>query len=159
MQSLGCINGVVPWRQARKFFYWRLRRRLAEGSLVRRLIKAAPQMLFAHATTLLRSWFLQILASVGEGGPALSGPGPAAALWADDMRVLRWLVDHRDVIEANVAALRRESIAEQVLALGSEDPGAAVTGVLALIARLPTDRREAAIASLRRGIIFGASSL
>jgi len=75
------------------------------------------------------------------------------------MRVLRWLVDHRDVIEANVAALRRESIAEQVLTLGSEDPGAAVTGVLALIARLPTDRREAAIASLRRGIIFGASSL
>jgi hypothetical protein len=71
------------------------------------------------------------------------------ALWRDDKRVLRWLADHRAGVEANVAALRRESIAEQVLALGSEDPSAVVTGVLALLARLPQERREAAVASLR----------
>ena len=188
MLSVGCINGVVPWRQARTYFYWRLRRRLAEGALVQRLISVAPQLGFSHASTLLRSWFFQLLAATGEGrgvgGRALlpsstrpqsgtegasssalgeyddeSAAAKEALLWKDDVRVLRFLSDNRDVLEANVASLRKESIAEQVLSLGAEDAGAVVTGVLALIARLPPDRREATIAGLRRGIIFGGQSL
>lgn len=183
MLSVGCINGVVPWKQARTYFYWRLRRRLAESAIVQRLISVAPQLGFSHASTLLRSWFFQLLASTGEGrgvgGRALvstsSRPQPSqdgqssvleeyddesaavkeAQLWKDDVRVLRFLSDNRDVLEANVASLRKESIAEQVLSLGAEDAGAVVTGVLALIARLPPDRREATVAGLRRGIIFG----
>lgn len=28
MQAKGCINGVIPWIESRRFFYWRVRRRL-----------------------------------------------------------------------------------------------------------------------------------
>ena len=77
------------------------------------------------------------------------------AMWKDDVRVLRWLADTRDSLEGRALALRKESIAEQVLALGEEDPSAAVAGVVALLHRLAPDRREAVIASLRREVLFG----
>lgn len=157
MQAKGTINGVVPWRRARAFFYWRLRRKLAENSLVQRLIAAAPQMGFGHATTLLKSWYFQALAA--EGHTRIAGEVAEAAFWKDDVRVLRWLADHRDTIEARAMALRKESVAEQVLSLGLEDASAVVTGVLALVSRLPLDRREAVLGQLRRGVIFSSSSL
>jgi acetyl-CoA carboxylase/biotin carboxylase 1 len=153
MQAKGTIDGVVPWRRARAFFYWRLRRKVSEKSLVSRLITAAPQLEHAHASTLLRNWYVQALAA--EGARVADNEAAEYIAWRDDVRVLRWLADHRDTIEARAIALRKESVAEQVLALGLEDSGAVVTGVLALLARLAPDRREAAIASLRRGIIFG----
>ena len=44
MVAKGVISGIVPLRRARAFFYWRLRRRLAELALARRLVAAAPQV-------------------------------------------------------------------------------------------------------------------
>jgi hypothetical protein len=38
MIEVGCVEGVVPWRESRRFFYWRLRRKVEEASLKRRLI-------------------------------------------------------------------------------------------------------------------------
>ena len=31
------VKKVVPWRDSRRFFYWRLRRRLAEAAAVKQL--------------------------------------------------------------------------------------------------------------------------
>jgi hypothetical protein len=86
-------------------------------------------------------------------------PAAETQLWSDDVRVLRWLADTRDVLEARALSLRKESIAEQVFSLGLEDPSAAVTGVVGLLHRLPPDRREAVIATLRRELLFGAHSV
>jgi len=106
-----------------------------------------------HAATLLRGWFLDALA--GEGVRVVRTEAGAGALWRDDMAVLRWLADNAEELSARVAALRRESISETVLGLGLEDPTAVVNGVLALLSRLPLDRKEGALGVLRRGLIFG----
>jgi len=149
MLAKGAIHGVVPWRHARRFFYWRLRRRLTEGSLARRMCVAASQLSNQHAKTLLKSWYLSSLA--GEGVRVTE----EAAEWKDDVRVLRWLADSSHVIAQRINALRRESISETVLSLGKEDYTAVVTGVLALLSRLPDPEREGALGALRRGLIFG----
>lgn len=39
----GCIDEVVPWKQARQFFYWRLALRLEEMPYIRELEKLAEQ--------------------------------------------------------------------------------------------------------------------
>jgi hypothetical protein len=33
----GVLAGVVPWREARRFFAWRLKRRLTEEGLIRHI--------------------------------------------------------------------------------------------------------------------------
>ena len=146
----------------------------------RRLVAAAAQLDFRAAVALLRSWHCenaqaaQAAAAQRRGGASSSSSGSSgssgggrlvgslapgtpleAALWADDVAVLRWLTDNRDVLESRALLLHRESIAARVLELGSEDPYAVVAGVLALLQRLPPEQREAAAASLRRGVIFG----
>eukprot|EP00474_Spongospora_subterranea_P005797 CRZ06255.1 hypothetical protein [Spongospora subterranea] len=35
MLAVKAINGVIPWHESRRFFYWRIRRRLLESSLIR----------------------------------------------------------------------------------------------------------------------------
>jgi len=44
----------------------------------------------------------------------------------------------------------------QIVSYGSEDPGAVVRGVLAMIDNLPADAREAVVGSLKRGVIFAS---
>lgn len=44
MLAKGVIRKVVPWRSARRHFYWRLRRRLAEMPLQRRAEARAPAL-------------------------------------------------------------------------------------------------------------------
>ena len=155
MLAKGVINGVVPWRRAREFFYWRLRRRLTEGSLCRRMCSAAPQITPANATTLLRTWYLSSLASQGV---RVAGEALESLLWKEDKRVLQWLAENTDFLTGRISSLRRESIAETVLSLGKEDFSAVVSGVLAMLARLPSLERESALGSLRRGLIFGDSA-
>ncbi|KAA0173957.1 hypothetical protein FNF27_04518 [Cafeteria roenbergensis] len=146
MMAKGVIRNAVPWERARPFFYWRLRRRLAEFALRGRITAAAPQLSFAAAGHLLRSWHDSTATSRGSTG---------TGLWDQDLRVLQWLADSRDTLEARVAALRRDSIADRVLELGTTDSGAAIDGILALINRLPVDQREAVVGRLRREVLFG----
>jgi acetyl-CoA carboxylase/biotin carboxylase 1 len=44
MAAVGVIRRAVPWAEARSFFYWRLRRRLAEFHL-RKEVRSARECL------------------------------------------------------------------------------------------------------------------
>lgn len=65
MLATRTIDGIVPWRSARSFFYWRLRRRLLEASLVddigRKGLEELTQRFDDDATDveLLRSVFVE----------------------------------------------------------------------------------------------------
>jgi acetyl-CoA carboxylase carboxyltransferase component/biotin carboxyl carrier protein len=172
MLAVGAINGVVPWHRARSFFYWRLRRLLSEHALVARVRSVAAHLSFADARALLQQWFGErgiahaghtpVVAAPGSVVPGGMPTGPAAAgadAWRDDQAVLRWLSEHRDGIETRLHWLRREAAMARVVDMGMEDTAAVIAGVLALLPRLPADRREAAVAALRRGVLFGPTPL
>lgn len=190
MLAKGVIHGVVPWAAARSFFYWRIRRLLAEKSTIRRLLAAAPQMTTGEAGRMLQSWFYGSISGVMQstlqqprshtaGGPIWGAPStsistmPLAAspvssatptlgrhedAWRDDKLVLRWLAETRGHLEERIYWLRRENIRSHVLSYGLEDPTAVISGVLEMLPRLTPDHREAVVAALRRGVIFGAGA-
>jgi len=77
MTSTGVVKKEVPWESARSFFYWRLRRRLAEFDIHRR-IKAIKNDIEVHqASCLLRLWFIEM--------------GGLEENWDNDKEVLDWL--------------------------------------------------------------------
>eukprot|EP01138_Halocafeteria_seosinensis_P000421 gb/GECG01000434.1/.p1 GENE.gb/GECG01000434.1/~~gb/GECG01000434.1/.p1 ORF type:complete len:2813 (+),score=333.03 gb/GECG01000434.1/:1-8439(+) len=149
MHSKGVIRDIIPWERARSFFYWRLRRRMAEFALNDRLLRAAPQLKSHQATDIIKMWFSQHIMSTG---------GNASALWENDTSVLRWLANSRDVLEMRARELQRESVSEQVLELGTQDPYAVVSGILAMLQHLPADKKEATLGALRRAVLFDDSS-
>jgi acetyl-CoA carboxylase/biotin carboxylase 1 len=53
------INGTVPWRRARSFFYWRLRRRLAEFALRKHVLSQIADKTKDQCGSLIKQWFLE----------------------------------------------------------------------------------------------------
>ena len=122
---------------------------MAELALNDRLLRAAPQLKRHQATDIIKMWFSQHVMSTGEN---------ASALWENDSSVLRWMTNSRDVLEMRARELQRESVSEQVLELGTQDPYAVVSGILAMLQHLPADKKEATLGALRRAVLFDDSS-
>jgi acetyl-CoA carboxylase/biotin carboxylase 1 len=108
MKAVGVINREVEWREARSFFYWRLRRKLAEFDLRRQLIQAAevgrgvaaPTPLQATAT--IKKWFLD-----GNNG--------GEDLWDDDRRVLAWMAESYSELEQKILLFTKEIVVQEVI--------------------------------------------
>jgi len=153
MMAKGVIRGVVPWARSRGYFYWRLRRRLAQASVLQQLVSSSEGMGQDGALAAVRGWYLSTMSSEGM---AVGAPSVADSLWNDDLRVLRWLAVHRESIQGRALVMRRESVLDRVVALGREDPMAVVSGVLALVHALPAEQRNAVVGALRRGVVFAS---
>jgi len=105
MQAKGVIRNVVPWAEARPYFYWRVRRRLAQDALVKQLKEADSSLEHAAGVALLQSW--------------------CEADWDDDEAVLKWLESNSDAIAAKTAAFTTaavgKTVAELLEGLSDED--------------------------------------
>jgi len=108
MKAVGVIEKEVEWRQARSFFYWRLRRKLAEFDLRKQLIQAAkvgrgveaPTPFEASAT--IEKWFME-------------SPGSTKEDWQDDKKVLAWMADHHAELEKKILSYTKECVVQEVL--------------------------------------------
>jgi len=163
MKAKGVISEVVPWKRSRSYFYWRLRRRLGEMNLIRKLQaasitpdKPSSGLSSKESIKLMQSWFVR----ARESG-LLRGVAPSASesvsTWDDDRAVLAWMKDEHDNILRNVKEIREKSVRSAVLELGREDPGSVVKGMLDLIEQLDQRQKEAVVKMLRRGVIFGGT--
>lgn len=100
MKAVGVIRQEVEWKTARSFFYWRLRRKLAEFDLRRKIIDAAqvgrairtPTPL--EALDMIRQWFM-------------ATPGMTNAKWEDDMIMLHWMGQNHQMLETRWLHLHR----------------------------------------------------
>lgn len=79
--AAGAIQGILDWRNSRRFFYQRLRRRQWEFSVLRRLRRVAPGVTLKAALQRLQEWC---------GGVQ------------DDAALAQWCEEHAAVIEERV---------------------------------------------------------
>jgi len=108
MKAVGVIQKEVEWQEARSFFYWRLRRKLAEFDLRKQLIEAAsvgrgikaPTPLEASAT--IRQWFEESRNSSRQS-------------WDDDMAVLSWMSEHYSDLEQKIVTYTKDIVVAEVL--------------------------------------------
>jgi acetyl-CoA carboxylase/biotin carboxylase 1 len=108
MKAVGVIEREVEWRQARSFFYWRLRRKLAEFDLRKQLIQAAavgrgveaPTPVEASAT--IEQWFVETSGMTKED-------------WQNDKKVLSWMADCHAELEKKVLSYTKECVVQEVL--------------------------------------------
>lgn len=70
MLAKGCINRIVPWREAREFFYWRLKRLVAEDMFVKKILNSQDSITPGQAKQMLRRWFVE-----DKGTPEVSLTG------------------------------------------------------------------------------------
>lgn len=107
MKAVGVIEREVEWSQARSFFYWRLRRKLAEFDLRKQLIQAAevgrgvkaPSPV--EASAMVQQWFME-------------SPGMTEESWKDDKKVLMWMADKHSELQQKVLSFTKECVTQEV---------------------------------------------
>lgn len=151
MKAKNAIREVVPWKSCRTYFYWRLRRRLAQLNIRRQIMKASGDSTSSVADSTLKSWF-----EISVQNSKHSSASPQA--WEDDRLVYDWLSSETNTISRKLAEVNETRISQQVTSLGLENSRAAVQGILSLISKLDDAEGQEVITALRRGSIFPRSS-
>lgn len=141
MHAKGAIRQPLRWQNARRFFYWRLRRRLNEEYIIKRLAHAAaPHSAPTAPDASTRARSLEML-KAWSGIPKFSD---------DDMSVAVWYEENRKEVHQKVEALKREGVAMEVASLLRKDREGGLRGVVQMLATLPTSEKEEVLKALAR---------
>jgi len=138
MQAKGCIQGSVPWAQARQFIYSRLLRRMRECRWVKRieavLAETAPRV--SAGASAPEHW-RKAQALLNEWVRAAAG-GDADKVLSDDAAWSSWFAaaGHESKIDASFAAFKRERLVGRMKALLTADASGSDAGVVAGLAGL-----------------------
>ena len=134
MSAKNTIRLPLVWKEARRFFYWRLRRRLNEESIVKKMLSAStrgPAMSRARALDTLRAW---------------TG---VANFEKDDRGVAQWIEGNAAEVMKKIDGIVTEGVAVDVasLLLGNKEGG--LRGVKQVLEKLPVEEREGVLKFLR----------
>lgn len=126
MEAVGVIRQQVDWETSRGFFYWRLRRKLAEFDLRKKIIEAAevgrgvktPTAL--EASDLIKRWFL-------------ATPGMTEAKWEDDKAMLTWMGENYQLLEQKVISYTKECVVQEVVQVMTQGGNTAKIGTMGIV--------------------------
>ncbi|KAA8495577.1 Acetyl-CoA carboxylase [Porphyridium purpureum] len=134
MLAMRAIRRVVPWAQARDFFYWRLQRRLAEYRIEAQCLDANPTLSLSDVRALMRRW-AEMAEEVED--------------YEDDRAVFEWIEDSEEAMNKRVEKLRQEYIANQTCNLGQTSVDGFLDGVEELLRSMDKSQRQYFIRSLQ----------
>ena len=134
MKAKDVIRQPLQWPQARRFFYWRLRRRLNEEYVLKRMAVAQSQELVSRGANLktLEAW---------------SG---VAKFGSDDMSVAMWYEENRKTIHDKIEALKTDAVAFDVASLLRSNKNGGLKGVAQVLSMLPVQEKEEVLAWLKK---------
>ncbi|KAI4141851.1 MAG: hypothetical protein L6R39_005161 [Caloplaca ligustica] len=126
MQAKDTIRHPLSWKNARRFFYWRLRRRLNEESILKKMagVSIRGPTARAHNIRTLQAW---------------TG---IANFEQDDRAVACWYEENKKEVHTKVEVLRSEGIASDVASLMRSNKAGGLAGVKEVLSMLPVEERE-----------------
>lgn len=130
MLAKGTIKQILEWKEARRYFFWRIRRRLDEEYLLKRVEDALPNSNRLERVARLKSWCTSHVDL------------------EDDKAVAEWLEANQDKIFEKVSHLRKDMSVQTMLTLLRQNKDAAVKTVTEALKSLSSAEREAVMKSL-----------
>lgn len=124
MKAKGVIRQQVTWADSRVFFFWRLKRRLAEFEIANRIMKY-------DSTITSKTQAIQVLETWVSKGQELS------LVEMNDADAVNWLQNNRTFVDKNVMSLKYSTISndlvsqlQNVLAGAEEEDGGMIQQAL-----------------------------
>nr|POF07007.1 acetyl-coa carboxylase [Quercus suber] len=126
MKAKDTIRMGLKWKNARRFFYWRLRRRLNEEHVLKRLATVQSKELVSRATSLktIEAW------------------SQLPNFFTDDMAVALWYEENRKIVHEKIETIKTEAIAYDVAALMRSNKQGGLKGVATVLGMLPVSEKE-----------------
>ncbi len=129
MQAKGTIRQPLRWREARRFFYWRVRRRLNEEQLMKRMNVSSAKGLTSRESNLetLRLW---------SGMPNFDH---------DDRAVATWYEENRKEVHSKLEKRKQDGVAYDVATLLRSNREGGLKGVAQVLSMLPVAEKESVL--------------
>ena len=127
MEAKGTIRHPLQWKNARRFFYWRLRRRLNEESILKKMVTYSTRGLAPTREQNLVT--LQAWTGIHE-------------FEKDDRSVAMWYEENRKAVHAKMESLKSEGVASDVAALLRGNKEGGLKGIRQVLSMLPMDEKE-----------------
>lgn len=126
MKAKDTIRMPLQWGQARRFFYWRLRRRLNEEYVLKRMAAAQSKELASRGGSLelLKAW---------------SG---IVGFDKNDQEVAIWYEENRKLVSEKLEQQKTEAIAYDVASLMRSHKQGGLKGVAQVLGMLPVAEKE-----------------
>ena len=133
MQAKNTIRHPLQWKNARRFFYWRVRRRLNEESLIKKMANTSTKDPKSRANSLrsLRAW-----TGIDD-------------FEHDDRAVATWYEENRKYVHAKLEGLKSEGVAFDIAALLSTNKEGGMKGLKQFLSTMPVSEREEAFKFLK----------
>ncbi|KAF2858960.1 acetyl-CoA carboxylase acc1 [Piedraia hortae CBS 480.64] len=126
MKAKNVIRSPLSWAQSRRFFYWRLRRRLNEEQVLKRMASSQSEEIQDRSEDLAR---LAVWSGIGKFD-------------SDDRAVATWYEDHRKTIADKIEEMKSEKVAYDVASLLRSDKQGGLNGVAQVLRMLPVEEKE-----------------
>ena len=129
MKAKGVIRKELEWRDSRRFFYWRLRRRLNEQTIAREIRKVLGQdaISYTDAITRLKTWFFE----------------QGKANWDDDDReVATWLEREGKAIHAKIEVMEKEQVTKTLMSILKMNKSALLDGMGKVFQSLSPEEKD-----------------
>lgn len=128
MHAKGAIRQPLEWQHARRFFYWRLRRRLNEELFLKKMANADKGSIRAENLERLKSLVVD--------------DENVTVFEENDRLVATWYEDNMKDVLAKIEGLRQDGVAAQVATLIAENGKSALKGVALALAKFGEKERE-----------------
>jgi acetyl-CoA carboxylase/biotin carboxylase 1 len=124
MLAKGVVRAALKWEGARRFFYWRLRRRLAEDRLLDQLDEAEPSKTRKQHREQIKAW---------SGVEGYKGA---------DREVAEWIEKNGKDVEERVRAAGREQVRWAVGEMWERDEEGVIRALRERLGVVPVEERE-----------------
>ena len=134
MEAKDTIRMPLQWAHSRRFFYWRLRRKLNEEYILKRMATASSKEVTNRDADMerLKSW---------SGVPNFE---------TDDMSVANWYEENRKDVTSRIEALKTDGVAYDVAALMRSSKEGGLKGVAQMLGMLPVEEKESILKRLAK---------
>ncbi|KAK7208072.1 acetyl-CoA carboxylase-like protein [Myxozyma melibiosi] len=115
MKSKGAIREVLTWRDARRYFYWRIKRRVLESYVLRDLSVANAKASRIERVARMKAWYAE--AQLDE---------------TSDQQVAEWLSENEAAIKSKVEQVRKDAKIAEMVSVVRADKDVLVASLKAL---------------------------
>ncbi|KAH3678328.1 hypothetical protein WICMUC_001561 [Wickerhamomyces mucosus] len=131
MIAKGAIRKELEWVNARRFFFWRIRRRLNEEYLIKRIGEVLQNATRIEKVARLRSWYASNVD------------------YEDDKSVANWIEENHGELDSLVKQLKNEAFAQSIAQLIRNNHDSAISGLAEVIGLLSEEDKESILKGLK----------
>ncbi|KAI0016324.1 acetyl-CoA carboxylase [Xylariomycetidae sp. FL0641] len=135
MKAKGTIREALEWKNARRFFYWRVRRRLNEEYILKRMVTATASKAKDPASP-------AALESRQRHQRLLAAWSGIADFETNDQGVANWYEENSKTIATKVEQMKAEAVSHEMAGLMRGDKTAALKGLKEMLHMMPVEERE-----------------